>query len=101
MSVSLTTLCMISALVDLTNGAAKEGKYNAYQLWLSSVSGSPPEQMIFAHVKSYEFKIKVHFWEPKKALHPLPDSVAYVASSVSFIANTPEPELEVQATSIR
>lgn len=101
MSVSPTTLCMISALADLTGGAAKEGKHDAHQLWLGSVSGSPPEQMIFAYVKSCEFKIKVHFWEPKKALRPLPDSVAYITGSVSFIADTLEPELEVQATSIR
>jgi hypothetical protein len=92
---------MVSALADLTSGATKEGKHDAHQLWLGSVSGSPPEQMIFAHVKSYDFKIKVHFWEPKKALHPLPDSVAYIAGTVSFMADTPDLELEVRATSIR
>jgi hypothetical protein len=58
--------------------------------------------MVFAHVKSYEFKIRVHFWEPKKALHPLPDSVAYIAGSMSFISNAPNNlELEVRTTSIR
>ena len=61
MSVSPTTLCTISVLADLTSGAAKEGKPDAHQLWLGSVSGSPPEHLIFAHVKSYEFKVKVHF----------------------------------------
>jgi hypothetical protein len=30
MSLSLTTLCMISALADLTSRAAKEGKHNAH-----------------------------------------------------------------------
>ena len=103
MSLSSTTLCTISVLADLTSGAAKDSKPDAHQLWLGSVSGSPPEQMVFAHVKSYEFKIKVHFWEPKKALHPLPDSVAYLTGNVSFIADAQEPnvELEVRATSIR
>jgi len=61
MFVSLSTLYMISALADLTSGTAKEGKHDAHQLWLGSVSTSPPKQTIFAHVKSYEFKIKVHF----------------------------------------
>ena len=41
------------------------------------------------------------------ALLPLPDSVAYIISNVSFTADTPEPEpepelgLEIRATSIR
>ena len=61
MSVSPTTLCTISVLADLTSGAAKEGKPNAHQLWLGSVSRSPLEHLIFAHVKDYEFKMKVHF----------------------------------------
>src|SRR5208282_1589537 len=107
MSVSPTTLCTISVLADLTNGAAKEDKPDAHHLWLGSVSGSPPEHLIFAHVQSYEFKAKVHFWEPDKALHPLPESVAYIIGSVSFMVNAlepepelqPEPELEIWATS--
>jgi len=107
MSVSPTTLCTISVLADLTSGAAKEGKPDAHQLWLGSVSGSPPEHLIFAHVESYDFKVKVHFWEPKKALHPLPESVAYITGGLSFIADAQEPGLEpelgleIRATSIR
>ena len=101
MSLSPTALCTISVLADLTSGTAKEGKHDAHQLWLGLVSGSPPGEVAFAHVRSHEFKISVHFWEPKKALLPLPDSVAYITGSVSVIANVLELELDIRATSIR
>jgi hypothetical protein len=101
MSASPTALCTISVLADLTTGAAKEGKHDAHQLWHGLVSGSPPEQTVFPHVQCHEFKAEVHFWEPKKDLHPLPDSVVYITGSMSFVANALEPELEVRATWVR
>jgi len=49
-SMSPTTLYIISVLADFTSSTIKEGKPEAYQLWLDLVFKSPLKHLIFAYI---------------------------------------------------
>ena len=94
----------ITLNVELSNGGCDEkisSQYKAQQRWYSEVDVTPPDEKVVDNVQDATYKTEVTFWEPRAALRPVPDSLAFVTGQFFWVVTGLEVILSIRANPIR